>query len=170
MVIGSMVAGSYAKETTLNYTGFGTLLAGTGIFVYGVFETARFSTLGFLNGKWICTPQQKEELPNRIRNFWRNIVKTSAILNLASIMAALCLLFFGLWQLDLIMSGPVRWSSLPQGQGVGWSHPNGAYSNDYFQCFLWKTTIGQAYDTFFMLIFISFIVIFASAFFWRTQK
>jgi hypothetical protein len=93
-------------------------------------------------------------------------VKTSAVLNLAGAMFALGLLFFSLWQLDLIVSGPVWWSSGSQGTGTGWSHVNGAYSNDYFQCFLWKTTVGQAYDTFFLLIFISFIVLFASAFFW----
>lgn len=77
------------------------------------------------------------------------------------------LLFFSLWQLDLIVSGPVWLSSAPHGTGSGWSHLNGgAYSNDYFQCYLWKTTIGQAYDTLFMMIFISFIILFASAFFW----
>jgi hypothetical protein len=52
-----------------------------------------------------------------------------------------------------------RWS--------GWNWPGpGAYANDYFQCFLWKTTVGQAYDILFLMIFISFIVLFASAFFW----
>jgi hypothetical protein len=64
------------------------------------------------------------------------------------------------------VSGPVWWSSGEYGTGNGWSHPNGAYANDYFQCFIWKTTIGQAYDTLFMLIFIAFIVMFLSAYFW----
>ena len=92
------------------------------------------------------------------------------MLNLAGIMVAMGLLFFSLWQLDLIVSGPVWWSSGVHGTGSGWSHPSGAYSNDYFQCFLWKTTIGQAYDTLFMLIFISFIILFASAFFWPRSR
>src|SRR5208283_6085896 len=86
IITGSLIASSYAKNTLMNYSGFGTLLAGTGIFVYGIFETARFSTMGYLNGKWICTTEQKEELPNRLRNFWRNMVETSAIINLAGVM------------------------------------------------------------------------------------
>ena len=92
------------------------------------------------------------------------------MLNLAGVITAVCLLFFSLWQLDLIVSGPVWWSSSPYGQGYGWSHPSGAYSNDYFQCFVWKTTIGQAYDTLFMVIFISFIIMFASAYFWPRKQ
>jgi len=86
--------------------------------------------------------------------------------NLAGIMGAMSLLFFGIWQLDLIVSGPVWWSA----NGSGWSHPNGAYADDYFQCFLWKTTIGQAYDTLFLLIFISFIVLFVSVFLWPRKR
>ena len=164
LLTGSLIARS-SKNTLMNYSGFGTLLAGTGIFVYGVFETARFSTLGYLNGKWICTAQQKEELPNRIKNFWKNSENKRhpkpRRRNGCPVLA-----FLQSLELNLLVSGPVWWSSLPQGQGMGRSHPNGAYSNNYFQCFLWKTTIGQAYDTFFMLIFISFIVLFASAFFW----
>ena len=62
--------------------------------------------------------------------------------------------------------GAIWGSSSPGGEGTGWLHPDGAYANQYFQCFLWKTTVGQAYDTLFMLIFLSFIVVFASAFFW----
>ncbi len=170
IITGSLLASSYAKNSLMNYSGFGMLLAGTGVFVYGLFETARFSTMGYLSGKWTGHRGQNEKLPDRLRNSWRNMVKTSAIINLAGVMAAICLLFFSLWQLDLIVSGPVWWSSLPHGQGIGWSHLDGAYSNDYFQCFLWKTTIGQAYDTLFMLIFISFILLFASTFFWPHTK
>jgi hypothetical protein len=165
IITGSLLASSYAKNTLMNYSGFGMLLAGTGVFVYGIFETARFSTMGYLSGKWTGRTGQKEELPNRLRNFWKNMVKTSAIINLAGIMVATCLLFFSLWQLDLIVSGPVWWQASSGGAGWSWPGP-GAYSKDYFQCFLWKTTIGQAYDTLFMLVFISFIVLFASAFFW----
>jgi hypothetical protein len=170
LVTGSLIAASYAKNSLMNYSGFAMLLAGTGVFVYGVFETARFSTMGYLSGKWTGSAEPKEKFPNQLRNFWRNIVKTSAIINLAGVMVAICLLFFSLWQLDLIVSGPVWWSSLPHGQGTGWSHLSGAYSSDYFQCFLWKTTIGQAYDTLFTLIFISFILLFASAFFWPHSR
>jgi hypothetical protein len=165
IITGSLVASSYAKNTLMNYSGFGLLLAGTGVFVYGIFETARFSTMGYLSGKWTGSTEQKGELPERLRNFGRNLVKTSAIINLAGVMVAMGLLFFSLWQLDLIVSGPVWWQASPSGTGWSWPGP-GAYSKDYFQCFLWKTTIGQAYDTLFMLVFISFIVLFASAFFW----
>ena len=171
---GSLIASSYEKNTIMNYTGFGMLLAGTGVFVYGLFETARLYAMGYLNNKLIHKPQRvtrklemkKGPFSGRLKNSMTHLVKTSAILNLACIIAAVCILFFSLWQLDLIVSGPVWWSSSPGGEGTGWSHPDGAYANQYFQCFLWKTTVGQAYDTLFMLIFLSFIVIFAGAFFW----
>jgi hypothetical protein len=172
---GSLIASSYAKSSLLNYAGFGILLAGTGVFVYGLFETARIfatSAMGYLNNKRahvICEPKKKEKLSSRLRNSGKNLVKTSAILNLAGVMIALGLLFFSLWQLDLIVSGPVWWQSSANGVGWHWDGP-GAYANDYFQCFLWKTTVGQAYDTLFLLIFISFIVLFASAFFWPRMK
>jgi hypothetical protein len=171
IIIGSIIASSYAKNTLMNYTGFGMLLSGTGVFVYGMFETARISAMGYLNSKRTNMPcedtgnlafKKKEKFSKRLRNFWNYLVTTRALLNIGGIMVAMGLLFFSLWQLDLIVSGPVWWSA----NGYGWSHPNGAYSNDYFQCFLWKTTIGQAYDTLFLIIFISFIVLFASAFFW----
>lgn len=178
IIIGTLVASSYAKNTLTNYVGFGMLLAGTGVFVYGVFETARISAMGFLSRKRNGTTakmlsedlidwefKKKERLPKRFSIIWKNLVRTRAVLNIAGIMAAIGLLFFSLWQLDLIVSGPVWWEASPYGQGWSWPGP-GAYSNDYFQSFLWKTTIGQAYDTLFLLIFISFIILFASAFFW----
>lgn len=176
---GSLIASSYEKSTIMNYAGFAMLLAGTAVFVYGMFETARMFATGYLNNKLInkstrnmkkCTPRKKETVLIRLKNFRTNLIKTSTILNLAGVMVATCVLFFSLWQLDIIVSGPVWWSSLPNGQGIGWSHPNGAYSEQYFQCFFWKTTVGQAYDTLFMLIFISFIVLFASAFFWPRTR
>lgn len=173
LINGSLIASSYAKTTTMNYAGFGLLLAGTGVFVYGMFETARISAMGYLSGRRVHMPKkakrivQRETRVTRIQEKWHSLVKTSTILNLIGVMVAMGLLFFSLWQLDLIVSGPVWWSSGPHGTGNGWSHLNGgAYANDYFQCYLWKTTIGQAYDTLFMLIFISFIILFASAFFW----
>lgn len=176
VINGSLIASSYEKSTFLNYAGFGTLIVGTAVFVYGMFETARISAMsamGYLSKRSHIAKdnseiagQKTEPLSKRLRRVGKNLVETSAVLNLAGAMFALGLLFFSLWQLDLIVSGPVWWSSGSQGTGTGWSHVNGAYSNDYFQCFLWKTTVGQAYDTFFLLIFISFIVLFASAFFW----
>ena len=174
VINGSLIASGYAKSTMMNYAGFAMLLAGTGVFVYGMFETARMSAMGYLNNKLTlkpkkgskkCIPKKKETFPERLQNFRTYLVKTNAILNLAGVMVAMGLLFFSLWQLDLIVSGPVWWQSGPRSQGWSWPGP-GAYANDYFQCFLWKTTVGQAYDTLFMLIFISFIVLFASAFFW----
>ena len=171
VIDGSLIASSYAKTSLMNYGGFGMLLAGTGVFVYGIFQTARISALsamGYLSSRRSrvpCEPVQKEKLSLRFKRGGRNLVRTSAVFNLAGVMVAMGLLFFSLWQLDLIVSGPVWWQSSPYGQGWSWPGP-GAYANDYFQCFLWKTTIGQAYDTLFLLIFISFIVLFVSVFFW----
>jgi hypothetical protein len=175
VINGSLIASSYAKNTIMNYAGFGMLLAGTAVFVYGMFVTARLSAMsamGYISSKRAlpktadnCEPKPKIDLTKRLQDFGKNLVKTSAILNLAGVMFSIGLLFFSLWQLDLIVSGPVWWESSAGGAGWSWPGP-GAYANDYFQCFLWKTTIGQAYDTLFMLIFISFIVLFASAFFW----
>jgi len=171
LINGSLIAGSYEKNTLMNYSGFSMLLAGTSVFVYGLFETARISALGYFSSKRdsanadMESLKQKEKLPVRLKNSWKNLVKTSAVINLIGIMVAIGLLFFSLWQLDLIVSGPVWWASSPSGQGWSWPGP-GAYADSYFQCFLWQTTVGQAYDTLFLLIFISFIVVFASAFFW----
>lgn len=60
---------------------------------------------------------------------------------------------FGLWQLDIIVSGPVWYGS----NDYGWSYDH-RYADDYFQCFLWKTTIGEAYDTLFLITYISPII------------
>ena len=171
VINGSLIASSYAKNTAMNYAGFGMLLAGTAVFVYGMFETARMSAMGYLNNKLTHKPKYhakecvRQTMPHRFKRSWNKFVKTSAVLNLVGVMVAMGMLFFSLWQLDLIVSGPVWWQSSAHGAGWSWSGP-GAYANDYFQCFLWKTTVGQAYDTFFVLIFVSFIVLFASAFFW----
>ena len=178
LINGSLIAASYEKNSIMNCAGFGILLAGTSVFVYGLFETARISATGYFSSKREGTHvdmervKKKEKLSVRFRNFWRNLVKTSAIINLIGVMVGIGLLFFSLWQLDIIVSGPVWWEYSPYGPGWSWNGP-GAYANSYFQCFLWQTTVGQAYDTLFMLIFISFIVVFASAFFWpkgRSKK
>lgn len=176
LIIGSLVASSYEKASLLNYAGFGMLLAGTGVFVYGFFETARISAVGFLNRKrrpnaiplTLSSLKSARNTPKRPRHLWRNMVRSRSVFNLAGVMIAICILFFSLWQLDIIVSGPV-WHQNFDGSGWSWPGP-GPYANNYFQCFLWQTTIGQAYDTLFMLIFISFIVMFASAFFWPRQS
>ena len=94
------------------------------------------------------------------------------LVNMAGIMLGLSLVvfgvLFGLWQLDIIVSGPV-WHMNPDGSGWAWH--NGAYASAYFQCFLWRTTIGQAYDTLFLVIFISaiagFVIAFISLWYWN---
>ena len=178
LINGSLIAGSYEKNSLMNCAGFGMLLAGTSVFVYGLFETARISATGYFSSKREGADidmehvKKKEKISVRFKNFWRNLVKTSAIINLIGVMVGIGLLFFSLWQLDIIVSGPVWWEYSPSGPGWNWSGP-GAYANSYFQCFVWQTTVGQAYDTLFMMIFISFIVVFASAFFWpkgRSKK
>ena len=164
-IIGYLLSGSYAKETIINYAGFGMLLAGIGAFVFGAFETARTCANGYVTIKRAGNngiAKEKRSFSERARDFWKSLVTSRVLYNIAGVMVAMGLLFFSLWQLDLIVSGPVWWSA----NGVGWSHPNGAYSDDYFQSFLWKTTVGQAYDTLFLLIFVSFIVLFVSVFFW----
>jgi hypothetical protein len=55
---------------------------------------------------------------------------------------------FSVWQLDLIVCSPV-WN-------YGWIQPAPRYADQPFQCWLWHTTIGEAYDTLFFLNFISF--------------
>jgi len=176
LINGSLIAGSYEKNSLMNASGFGMLLAGTSVFVYGLFETGRIAATGYFSsrrdGASLETEQvkKKEKLSVRLRKAGRNLVKTSAVLNLIGIMVAIGLLFFSLWQLDIIVSGPVWWEESPIGLGWHWPGP-GAYARETFQCTeLWITTIGQAYDTLFMLIFISFIVVFASAFFWPRRQ
>ena len=79
-------------------------------------------------------------------------------------------ILFGLWQLDLIVSGPVWWEASPTGMGWAWYGP-GAYQRAYFQCFLWKTTVGMAYDVLFTIIFLSAvlpsILLFISIWYWE---
>lgn len=76
-------------------------------------------------------------------------ISKKAIALLVLLVTSLAILhMFSVWQLDLICVGPV-WSS-------GWCHPEGRYADDYFQCWLWRTTIGEAYDTLLFLNFVSF--------------
>jgi len=160
-IVGAIVAGSFEKGMLTNYIGLGMLLVGIVTFVAGTYSKL------VANTKQIKTirSQQQSNIP-QFSFRWKNRVQSSPILNIVGMIVSVCILFFSIWQLDLIVSGPVWWSSADKGTGFGWSHPDGAYANDYFQCFFWKTTIGQAYDTLFLLIFVAFIVMFLSAYFW----
>ncbi|MCW4047563.1 MAG: hypothetical protein NWE99_08405 [Candidatus Bathyarchaeota archaeon] len=167
--IGATVGSCYAKETLMNYTGFGMQLAGLALLILGAFETAKISTNIYMNIKRATKLQgvkTDRSFGMRVRNFWRYVVTTHTLYNIAGIMIALSLLLFSLWQLDIIVSGPVWWTDGTA--GWHWDGP-GAYADASFQCFLWKTTIGQAYDTLFLLIFVSFIVLFVSVFSWRRR-
>ncbi len=169
VITGSILGSSFEKESMMNYSGFGVQLGGIAVFVFGAFEAARISANIYVNNKrasMMLDAKSRESLLKRARNFWHRLVTTRALYSIGGVMTAMSLLFFSLWQLDLIVSGPVWWSQ----NGVGWSHPNGAYSDDYFQSFVWKTSVGQAYDTLFLLIFISFILLFVSVFFWPRKR
>ena len=100
-------------------------------------------------------------------------MKRKHLKNVVGIVAGFSILIFGsvfaLWQLDLIVSGPVWWGDATH----GWS-ASSRYADQYFQCFLWKTTIGQAYDTLFLLTFLApllgLIIAFASVWFWEDEE
>lgn len=64
---------------------------------------------------------------------------------------------FSVWQLDLILVNPV-WNTQAFIQAVD----GNVYSQSPFQCWLWKTTIGEAYDTLFFLNFLSFYGVIAA--------
>jgi len=159
-IVGIIVAGSFEKGMLTNYIGLSMLLVGIITLVAGTCAKL------VANTKQTKTTQHSNKATSQFSFNWKNRVQPSPILNIAGMIASVCILFFSIWQLDLIVSGPVWWSSADKGTGFGWSHPEGAYANDYFQCFFWKTTIGQAYDTLFLLIFVAFIVMFLSAYFW----
>jgi hypothetical protein len=169
-ITGSIVGSCYAKETMLNYAGFGLQLAGIAFLVLGAFETARISANIYMSSKRASDMLgvKKKSFWEQVRSFWKYLVTSRTLYNIAGVMAALSLLLFSIWQLDIIVTGPVWWEASPEGMGWAWYGP-GAYAKAPFQCFLWKTTIGQAYDTLFLLIFISFILQFVSVFFWRRR-
>ena len=167
-IIGSIVGSCYAKETIMNYAGFGVQLAGIAFLVLGAFETARISANIYMTNKRASEKLgiKQKSFGEHMQAFWKYLVTTRTLYNIAGVMASLTLLLFSLWQLDIIVSGPVWWTD----GTVGWQwNGPGAYADESFQCFLWKTTIGQAYDTLFLLIFISFILLFISVFFWRRR-
>jgi hypothetical protein len=168
VLVGSIVGSCYAKETLMNYAGFGLQLAGIAFLVLGAFETARISANIYIRNKHDSEKRgvKTRSLGERLRCFWKNLVTTRSLYNILGIMASLTLLLFSLWQLDIIVGGPVWYTEY----GVGWHWDGpGAYADKPFQCFLWQTTIGQAYDTLFALIFISFIILFISMFFWHRR-
>lgn len=55
---------------------------------------------------------------------------------------------FSVWQTDIICVAPV-WN-------YGWVQPQPRYADQPFQCWIWHTTIGEAYDTLLFLNFVSF--------------
>lgn len=65
-----------------------------------------------------------------------------------------------LWQLDLIAVLPV-WNT-PLFQQVLAQQGLTNYAEGYFQCWIWRTTVGAAYDTLFFLNFLSFWILFAA--------
>lgn len=71
---------------------------------------------------------------------------------------------FSIWQLDIICVTPV-WNTQRFIQEVN----GNIYSQCPFQCWLWRTTIGEAYDILFFLNFLSFygtIIIFVIMLYW----
>lgn len=88
-------------------------------------------------------------------------------LNIAAAVSAAFLHVFSLWQLDLINVLPV-WNTplflnVLQQQGLT------VYSEGYFQCFLWKTSVGMAYDVLFTVNFASFWLLFLALWFWKEE-
>jgi hypothetical protein len=169
---GFILSTSFAKDTIMNYTGFVMLLVGVAIAVFSAFELTRlYATCYLSNIRYQNQNAPKNGKAEKIRlglkARWAYYFSARAVFNIAGIMTAIGLLFFSLWQLDLIVSGPVWYES--GNRGWSWNKP-GSYADSPFQCFLWKTTVGQAYDTLFMLVFISFVILFISAFFWPRAK
>lgn len=170
-IIGVILGSAYEKESITNYAGFGIQLVGIAVFILGAFETARISANIYMNNKRankLLGAKPKKSFGERTRSWWKYLITSHTLYNIAGMMAALSLLLFSIWQLDIIVTGPVWWEASPEGMGWAWYGP-GAYTKAPFQCFLWKTTIGQAYDTLFLLIFIAFILQFVSLFFWRRR-
>jgi len=81
-------------------------------------------------------------------------------MSLFGIGLSLLLTLHGLWQLDIICVDPV-WST---NQFINWFVGTGyeTYSNIPFQCGLWKTTIGRAYDVYLSLPVVGWFVLLMS--------
>lgn len=98
------------------------------------------------------------EIKRRLKNSWIKI-RAKNLLNIVGVIFSTAFMMFGIWQLDLIVSRPV-WVA-------GWCHPIGRFADEYFECWLWKTTIGEAYNDLLFFIFVSFFILFFSLWFWR---
>jgi len=88
----------------------------------------------------------------------------------ASFLIGLIIPMFCIWQWDMIVTGPVWWEASPTGVGWHWDGPGG-YFRAPFQCFIWRTTVGGAYDTLLFVLFssiiASLILMFASIWTWK---
>ena len=73
--------------------------------------------------------------------------KTLAFLVLLVVSFAI-LHMFSVWQLETIVGEPV-WVA-------GWSHPNGRLADDPWECWVWHTSCGEAYNDLLFLNFVSF--------------
>jgi hypothetical protein len=85
-------------------------------------------------------------------------------LNVLGVIAAVCLYFFAIWQLDLICVEPV-WDT----QNFVRQYYEEPYARVPFQCFLWHTTVGRAYDTLLLLDFLAFWILFFALWFWEDE-
>lgn len=77
-----------------------------------------------------------------------------------SLLAVIAAIFniFSLWQLDIINVLPV-WNT-PLFYEVMKQQNLTKYSDGYYQCFLWKTTIGRAYDILYLINSLTFWILF----------
>lgn len=91
-----------------------------------------------------------------------------SFIHILGIVVSMLLMLFGIWQHDLITAPPVWWSATDNIYFYQNIIAKGYYSyaEEPFQCFLWKTTIGRAYDVTLFLIFISWWILFFSLYFW----
>lgn len=62
--------------------------------------------------------------------------------------AATSIFYFGIWQHDLTAVSAV-W-------GPGFCHPNGRFADDPFECWIWKTTVGEAYNITLFLEYVAY--------------
>lgn len=75
-------------------------------------------------------------------------------LNVLLAVFATCLFFFGIWQHDMICVDKIWRPGVADG---------------YFQCWIWKTTLGEGYDVTLFLIFLGYWLMFAALWFWNDE-
>jgi len=93
-------------------------------------------------------------------------------LNIVGVLFSAILLVFAIWQLDIICVGRV-WGSVEENiEFYTWLKEQNYHSlSEYpFQCFLWVTTIGRAYDTLLFLIFTAYVLLFVSLITWKVEE